>query len=86
MQGRLKRILVANGRIRIKIYFRDLPPTTSGVGTDKRKVLCGSTLAFANGGICLVADFSVVAFGTSMVAGKVATMGLVIVISFELMS
>jgi len=81
MRGRLKIIVVANNRIRI--YFRDLPPTFSGVGTDKSKVSFGSIFTVINGGVYLVACFSVVAIGTGMVAGKVTAMGPAIVISFE---
>ena len=80
----MKIIVVANSRIRIRMYFRDLPPTFSGVGTDKGKVPFRSV--FANhqcGGVCLVACFPVVAIGTGMVTDKVAAVGPAIVISFE---
>ena len=72
----MKRIVVANGRIIIIIYFRDLPPTTSaGSWTDKRKIPSRSTLGFL-----------VIAIGTSMVSGKVASVGPAVVIALELMS
>ena len=80
----MKIIVVANKRIRI--CFRDLPPTFSGVGADKSKVPFGSILAVVDGSICLVAGFPVVAICTSMVSGKVTSMGPAIVISFELTS
>ena len=63
----MKIIVVANNRIRI--YFRDLPPTFSGVRTDKSKVPFGSILAVVDGSVCLVAGFPVVAICTGMVAG-----------------
>ena len=82
----MKRIVVANGRIIIIIYFGDLPPTTSGVGTDEGKISFGSVFAVINGGVCLVACFLVVAIGTSMVTGEVTSMGPAIFISLELKS
>ena len=84
----MKRIVVANGRIIIIIYFRDLPPTASAGGwTDKEKVPSRSTIAIINGGIYLVAGFPDVAIGTSMVTGKVASMGsAILLIGVELPS
>ena len=79
-------MIIANSRIRIRIYFGDLPPTTSGVGTDKGKISFGSVFAVINGGVCLVACFPVVAICTGMVTGEVTSMGPAIVISLELMS
>jgi len=80
-------VVANNSRIIIIIYFRDLPPTASAGGwTDKEKVPSRSTIAIINGGIYLVAGFPVVAIGTSMVAGKVASMGPAILIGLELSS
>ena len=79
-------IVVANSRIRIRMYFRDLPPTFSGVGTDKGKVPFGSVFAVINGGVYLVTCFPVVAIGTGMVTGEVTSMGPAIIISLELTS
>ena len=75
----------------IIMNFGDLPlqliPTTSAGGwAYKKKVPSRSTLLVGNGGICLVAGFPVVTIGPSMVAGKVASMGPAIMISFEFTS
>ena len=76
--------VVANDRIRIKSYFRDLPQTISvGSWTDKRKVMGRSALAVIDGGICLVAGFPVVAISTGMVTDKVTSMGPAIMIGLE---
>ena len=65
----MKIFVVANGRIRIKSYFRDLPPTISGGSwTDKRKVMGRAALVVIYGSICLVDGFPVVAICTGMVA------------------
>ena len=80
-------MVVANNiRIRIRMNFGDLPPTTSaGCWAHKKKVPPSrSTLSVVNGGICLVASFHVVAIGTSVVTNNVTSVGPVIMIGLEL--